>query len=68
MCIYNYVNISNSSSKVLVSTVKTDYSDCMSLANFSIERGVVAGSHHSPESFIMYIKNIEKTCKKKISA
>ena len=25
---------------------------------------MVAGSHHSPESFIIYIKKIEKTLKK----
>ena len=34
VCIYNYVNMSNSSSKVLVSVVKTDYFDRMSLGNF----------------------------------
>ena len=39
VCIYNYVNMSNK-----VSIVKTD---------FWMERGVVAGSHHSPESFII---------------
>ena len=38
-CIYNYVNMSNK-----VSIVKTD---------FWMERGVVAGSHHNPESFII---------------
>ena len=46
-----------------MSIVKTDYFDCMSLANIWIERGVVAGSHHSPESFIINIhkkENIKK--------
>ena len=66
MCIYNYVNMSNSSSKVLVSVEKTDYFDCMSLANFWMERGVVAGSHHSPESAIKYIKkNYRENVKEK---
>ena len=39
--IYNYVNMSNR-----VSVVKTDF-------RFCTERGVVAGSHHSPESLII---------------
>ena len=47
--------MSDSPSKVLVSIVKTDYFDCMSLANIWMERGVVAGSHHSSESFNIYI-------------
>ena len=59
--------MSNSSSKVLVSIVKTDYFDCLSFANFLMERGVVKGSHHSPESSIIYI-NREKTCKKNNSS
>ena len=32
-----------------------------------MEGGVVAGSHHSPESFIIYIYKIEKILKKNIS-
>ena len=51
MCIYNYVNMSNRVSIIFCED------------RFWMERGVVAGSHHSPESFIVYIKNRENTKK-----
>ena len=56
MCMYNSVNMSNR-----VSIVKTDYFDCMSLANIWMERGVVAGSHIIVQKFsYIYREHIKK--------